>query len=153
MFVDRTMTMQSSEVYSLLVRRIRRGMVIFSTLWLVAIVAGALAFWGPRIGPWGIAIFLTAMFCRFCFGQVRQSSLLAREISADPGIVAWAQLSKIRPVFMSDRFLNLDLHDGRKFEVGLPLDEMRTFILWMSERNPAIRWELGDRVDSTTDSH
>ena len=144
--------MQSSEVYSLMVRRIRRGMVIASTLWLVAIVAGALEFWGPRIGPSGIAIFLTAMFCRFLFGHVRQRYLLAREISEDPGIVAWARLSNLRLVLMPDKFLNLYLHDGRELEVGLPPNEMRTFILWMSERNPSIRWELGDGVDSTTDS-
>ena len=144
--------MQSSEVHPLLVRRIRRGMVIFPTLWLVAIVAGALEFGGPRIGPWGIAILLTAIFCRFFFGHVRQRSLLVKEISEDPGIVAWAQVSNLRLVLMPDKFLNLYLHDGRELEVGLPPNEMRTFILWMSERNPSVRWELGDGVASTTDS-
>jgi len=53
--------MQSSEVYRLLARRIRRGLIIFTTLVLVTIVSSGVAMGVTGGGPWAVISLLAGI--------------------------------------------------------------------------------------------
>ena len=146
--------MQSSQVYRLLVRRIRRGLIIFSILWLVSSASGGLALICPGGRPWAVAAFLAGILFYLGADHVRKRDASAWRVSENPQLVYWAHpMTPHQP--LSDRaihdctLLMLHLRDGTEFEVGLPVAEMRSFVTWLSERNPSVRWGVYDNIDST----
>lgn len=140
--------MESSDVYRLLVLRIRRGMIILPVLVLITIVIEFAQFFIPGGRPFGIAAFLAflAGVClKFFYGHVRKRNADAWHIAYHPYRVDRAQpMNWIKPVAEGEiwkgEFLMLYLFDGTEFEVGLPVAEMQRFVNWLHEVNPSVQW-------------
>jgi hypothetical protein len=144
--------MQAQQVYRLLVRRIRRGIVIFGVLSAVLCIASGFAL-VHRQTAWAIAAFAAATLVGLGFRHVRSRDISARKISTDPRIVYWAHAT---PIPANEQWLlrhttvqslSLHLRDGTQFDACLSPDEMKSFVEWLRQSNPQIR--LGP-YDSTT---
>jgi len=153
--VRRIARMQAQEVYRLLVRRVRRGIVMFGTLSAVLCIASGLAL-ADRHTAWAAAAFVAAILVGLGFRHVRSRDISARKISANPKIVYWAHPTVIPANEQwllrntTVQSLSLHLRDGSQFDACLSPTEMESFIAWLRESNPAIR--LGT-YDTTTPEH
>jgi hypothetical protein len=144
--------MQSSEVYRLLARRIRRGLVIFPLLGFISAVFCGLALGSPAGRPWAAAASLASFLLFLGFDHVRKRNVSAHKVSSNPQLVYWAHpTGRHQPLAINAinncTFLMLHLRDGTAFEVGLPTAQMRAFIAWLGERSPSIRWGAYDQID------
>ena len=145
--------MQSSEVYRLLARRIRRGLIIFPTLLLVTIVSSGVATVVTGGRPWAFVGLLPGFLFYFGWKHVFNRNVTARRVSEYPQLVYWAHPTVPFQIVSGDAIhdctlLLLHLRDGREFEVGLPTAQMRAFIAWLVERNPSVRLGPYDIIDS-----
>jgi hypothetical protein len=144
--------MQAQEVYRLLVRRIRRGTVIFGALSVVLCIGSGLAL-ANRHTAWAVAAFVAAILVGLGFRHVRSRDISARKISANPQIVYWARPTVIPANEQwllrntSVQSLSLHLRDGSQFDACLSPREMESFVAWLRQSNPSIR--LG-AYDTTT---
>jgi hypothetical protein len=141
--------MQPSDVYSLLTRRIRRGLIVFSILRFASIGAAVWALVTPGNRPWGVSAFLLSILFHLGGNTVWKQNVSAWKISGDPGLVYWAHPNDLRQpcspsATIKFRFLTLHLRDGQQFEVNLPPAEMQIFMKWLNERNPTMRWGAFD---------
>ena len=97
--------MEASEVASLLTRRYRRGLVIFSTLWLASIIWGGHKLVASNNRSWAAAAFFAAILLGLGFNHARKGFVSAKHVSANPGMVYWAHSGSVRLPF-SSRSLN-----------------------------------------------
>ncbi len=150
--VRRIARMQAQEVYRLLVRRIRRGIIIFGALSAILCMASAFASANRHTG-WAAAAFVAAVLVGLGFRHVRNRDISARKISANPKIVYWAHPTVIPANEQwllrntTVQSLSLHLRDGSQFDACLSPREMEDFIAWLRDSNPGIR--LG-AYDTTT---
>ena len=144
--------MQAQEVYRLLVRRIRRGIVIFGVLSLVLCISSGLALAGKQTA-WALAALVAAIVAGLGFRHVRSREISARKISANPQIVYWAHPTVIPANEQwllrntTVQSLSIHLRDGSQFDACLSPEEMESFVSWLRQSNPSIR--LG-AYDTTT---
>ena len=137
--------MQSSEVYYLLVRRIRRGLVIFTILWFASVIVTCiLALIVPGGRPWAVTAFLASIYIYLGRDHVGKRHISALRVSEYPQVVYWAHPTSGHQAFSNDAMhdctlIMLHLRDGTEFEVRLPPEQMRAFIAWLVERNPSVR--------------
>ena len=151
--------MQLPEGYRLFLRRGPRGMIIFGTLRLVSFLVVVVALPMHFYPAWVVAgIFAYGLFTVGSH-HVRNWYVSARKVSENPQLVYWAHPTTVRQHLSSDsiqncRLLTLHLRDGTQFEVGAQMSqkEMRSFIAWLSESNPSIRWGFYDDIGSTSTS-
>lgn len=152
-FVSRIVRMQAQEVYSLLVRRIRRGIVIFGGLFVVLCIASGLL--ASRHTAWAAAAFVAAILMGLGFRHVRSRDTSARKIAADPQIVYWAHPTVIPASdqwclrYATVQSLSLHLRDGTQFDACLSPKEMESFTAWLRQSNPSVRFGA---YDTTTTS-
>lgn len=141
--------MQPSEVYRLLGRRARRGLIIFPSLWFASLATVAVASLIPGGHSWAVAAIFASILSYVAFGHVRKGLFLAWTVSENPQLVYWAQpnivVEKVSPDLIDFKFLTLHLRNGQRLEVHLPAPEMSRFIVWLSKRNPSIRWGPYDK--------
>jgi len=151
--VGRITRMQTQEVYHLLVRRVRRGIVIFGVLSVALCIASGVAFAEKRTA-WGVAGFVAAILVGLGFHHVRSRDISARKISASPQIVFWAHPTVIHPNQQwllrttTVQSLTLHLRDGSRFDACLSPAEMESFIAWLRHSNPSIRFGAYDKTTS-----
>lgn len=143
--------MEAPEVYRLLVRRLRHGLIICRTLFVISAASAAAACFVPGGPPWAVAAFLAGIMLHLVSDHIRRRNAGAWTVSVLPEIVYWAHPTcATQPVSgepVEDcRFLLLHLRDGTQFEVHLLPSEMRSFVSWLSERNPSVRWGEYDAV-------
>ena len=133
--------MESSELDRFLTRRFRRGLVIFSILWLISVGWAGQTLVASGNRAWAVAAFFAAMLSGLGFQHVRKGFIVAKRVSANPKIVYWAHSSGLRlPLSTkSQNFFILHLRDGSQLEVLLPEAEMTKFIDWLKEQNPSVR--------------
>ena len=133
--------MESSDVFRLLTRRFRRGLVIFPTLWIVAIIWGGQSLVGSRNRSWAVAASFAALLFYLGFDHVRKEFVSAKKVSVNPRIVYWGHSANLRLPFSarSSKYFILHLRDGCQLEVNLPPTEMAKFIDWLKEQNPSVR--------------
>ena len=144
-------TLQAPAVYLLLARRIRRGMLIFHALFVLALVLFAVALAVPGQRAWGGACYLLALFCWLGVVHVRKRNNAAWKVAHRPHLVYWAHPVDRKNFLIGSEakdctLLQLHLRDGAQFEVGLPPDDMRSFVDWLREQNPTVRWGAYDDV-------
>ena len=139
--------MEAQDVCRLLVRRIRRGMVIFPILFFaLCITSGAAEF--ERHTTLAGAAFVAAFFAIVGFYHVKGRANLARIISANPQIIYWAHPTMVPPNQqwllrnMTVQSLTLHLRDGNQFDACLSPKEMEEFIQWLRQSNPSIRFGI-----------
>jgi hypothetical protein len=144
--------MPAQEVYRLLVRRIRRGFIIFGVLSVVLCMGSGLA-WADGQTAWAVAAFIAAILVGLGFRHVRSRDISARKVSANPQIVYWAHPTVIPANeqwllrHTTVQSLSLHLRDGTQFDACLSPKEMESFIAWLRQSNPEVR--LG-AYDATT---
>src|SRR5438045_720929 len=128
--------MQAQEVYRLLVRRIRRGVIIFGALSVVLCISSALAVANKQTA-WAVAAFVAAILVGLGFLHVRSRDISARKISGNPQIVYWVHPTAIPPNeqwllrYTTVQSLSLHLRDGSQFDACLSPKEMESFITWL----------------------
>jgi len=143
--------MEAQHVYRLLVRRIRRGIVIFGALSVGLCIASGVAIAEKRTA-WAVAAFVGAILVGLGFHHVRSRDVSARRISADPQIVFWAHPTVIPPNQQwllrttTVQSLTLHLRDGSRFDACLSPAEMESFIAWLRLANPSIRFGAYDTI-------
>ena len=128
--------MQAQEVHRLLVRRVRRGIVIFGAMSVVLCIASGFALAG-RHTAWAVAAFVTAILVSLGFRHVKSRDISARKIATNPQIVYWAHPTVIpaneqwllRQTTVQS--LSLHLRDGSQFDACLSPEEMERFIGWL----------------------
>jgi len=141
--------MQAQEVYRLLVRRVRRGIIIFGVLFVVLCISSGLAS-AEKQRAWAVAAFVAAILVGLGFRHVRSRDISARKISANPQIVYWAHPTVIpanEQWLLSQttvQSLSLHLRDGSQFDACLSPKEMESFITWLRQSNPSIRFGAYD---------
>jgi len=141
--------MQTQEVYRLLVRRIRRGLIIFGALTVILCISSGVASANKHTG-WAVAAFVAAILVAFGFRHVRTREISARKISSNPQVVYWAHPTAMPANeqwllrYTTVVSLSLHLRDGSQFDACLSPGEMESFIAWLRESNPSIRWGAYD---------
>lgn len=137
-------TMEAPEVYRMLSRRIRRGIVIFGALAIGLCVLSGVAL-ANRERAWGASAFSAALLFHLGFQHVRSRDIAARKISEQPQLVYWAHATVIPSrqqqllALTNVQSLTLHLRDGTQFDACLAPDEMMKFTSWLTERNPSMR--------------
>jgi len=153
---DRMEELQLPEGFCKLIRRLRRGGIIFHSLYLVfcgcaggAIFAG-LFFHGWI--PWAIAAFIMGLVCRLTvLLSVGRKYISAWKVAENPQIVYWAhsldgQGRAVGKPVTESKNIRLHLKDGTQLEVeavrgtGTSQEQLREIISWLRQRNPSIRW-------------
>jgi hypothetical protein len=140
-----------------LIRRLRRGGIIFHSLSLLFLGCGCAAL----IFRWGIAWFLFAfvmsLICRLTFLlHIGRRYVSARKIVENPQIVYWGhaingQGQAMDLVVTEARTIRLHLKDGTHLSVetvrgtGTSLEQLREVISWLRQKNPEIRWGNYDK--------
>ncbi len=143
--------MHAQEVYRLLVRRIRRGIIIFGVLSIVLCISSGLAL-ASKQTAWSVAAFVAAILVGLGFRHVRSRDILARKISTHPQLVYWAHPTVIPANEQwllkntTVQSLSLHLRDGSQFDACLSPKEMESFIGWLKCQNPSIRIGAYDTV-------
>jgi hypothetical protein len=151
--VRRIARMQAQEIYRLLVRRIRRGIVVFGALFVGLCIASGLAL-ADRHTAWAAAAFVAAVLAGLGFRHVRSRDISARKISANAKIVYWAHPTVIPANeqwtlrYTTVQSLSLHLRDGSQFDACLSPKEMESFIAWLRQSNPSIRFGAYDTATS-----
>ena len=149
---DRMEELQLPEGFCKLIRRLRRGGIIFHSLFLVFLgcACGALIFhWGFS---WVIAAFIMSLVCRLTvLLSVGRKYISAWKVAENPQIVYWAhsldgQGRAIDKHVKESKNIRLHLKDGTQLEVeavrgtGTSQEQLREIISWLRQRNPSIRW-------------
>jgi hypothetical protein len=143
--------MEPNEIYRLLSRRMRRGVIIFGTLFVVLCISCGLAF-ADKQTSWAVASFVTAILMGLAFRHVRSRDTAARKIASNPHLVFWAHPTVIPANqqwllrYTTVQSLSLHLRDGGQFDACLSSNEMETFISWLMAQNPSIRMGAFDRI-------
>jgi len=137
--------MKEPEAYHRFKRRIRRGVVFFHMLWIVSVVFAGVTLVTPGRRCWAVSGLLMGILSGLAARQVRERYISARKVSENPQVVYWAHPTRPFVRFSSEKveeckLLTLHLKDGTQLEVDLPPEDMGTFIAWLKESNPFIRW-------------
>ena len=145
--------MDSSQIHSMLTRNIRRGLIIFPILKLIAIVFCVIALMTDGLRPWAALSFVASIIFFVGFNNVRKRAKAAEKVSRDPQIVYWAHPSTGHEPLSGNsihecRILTLHLRDATQLEVNLPLKQMHSFIAWLKEKNSTIRWGFYDQNEA-----
>src|SRR5262245_60380170 len=112
--------MQAQEVYRLLSRRIRRGLIVFGALSVVLWISSGLALANRQIA-WAVAEFMTAILVGLGFRHVRSRDISARIISSNPQVVYWVHPTVVPAKeqwllrYTTVNSLSLHLRDGSQF--------------------------------------
>jgi hypothetical protein len=136
--------MDSSEVYRLLSRRVRRGVVVFGALSLVCCIASGLAF-AEKQTAWAVAGFEGAILLGLGFRHVRGRDISARKLSSNPQLVYWVHPTVIPAneqwtlQLTTVQSISLHLRDGSQFDACLSPTEMESFFTWLKCQNPSMR--------------
>jgi hypothetical protein len=147
--------MQPNEVFRLINRRLRRGVILFKFLQIVSIVGTGAALLFPSWRPWAATAFLGAVLFGVAWIHVRGMYHSAWKLCNEPQIVYWAYSVDKRghisegPTATSTRLV-LHLRDGTKCEIGLSASEMEKFVTWLKESNPSVRWGDFDKSETET---
>jgi hypothetical protein len=149
---DRLEEMELPEGFRKLIRRLRRGGIIFhsSSLVFFGCACGALIFhWGMS---WAIAAFIMSLVCRLTILlSVGRKYISAWKVAETPQIVYWAhsldgQGRAIGKSVNESKNIRLHLKDGTQLEVeavrgaGTSQEQLREIVSWLRQRNPSIRW-------------
>ena len=148
---NRMEELQLPERYRKLIRRLRRGGIIFFSLSLVfgACACAALVFhWGIS---WAISAFIMSLVCRLTLVlSVGRKYVSAWKVAENPEIVYWAhsldgQGRAIDKPLSESKNVRLHLKDGTQLEVeavrgtGTTQDQLREVISWLSRCSPSTR--------------
>ena len=144
------------QVFRLLTRQMPNRVIIFQLLQIAFMACSimTLFFWGSF--PWAIAAFLASLIFTLGWVLTRQKCIIAWTLSKNPQLVYWAHPTRAKDDRVSDdpindcKLLTLHLRDGTQFQARLSMEEMRSFITWLRERNPSVRLGAYDNLDSTT---
>jgi hypothetical protein len=144
--------LQLPEGFCKLIRRLRRGGIIFNSLYYVFLgcACAALIFhWGIS---WAITAFILGLVCRLTFLlSVGRRYISAWKVAENPQIVYWAHSldgqgrAIVEPVAESKN-IRLHLKDGTQLAVeavrgtGTSHEQLREIISWLRQCNPSIRW-------------
>ncbi len=143
--------MQPIEVFRLINKRLRRGVILFKILQIVSIACAGAAVLFPLWRPWAATAFLGAILFGVAWIHVRGMFHSAWKLCNEPQIVYWAYSVDKRghfsevPTATSTRLV-LHLRDGTKCEIGLSALEMGKFVAWLNEKNPSVRWGEYDKI-------
>lgn len=145
--------MERPKEFILFVRRLRRGALLFRILWLSSIGLTGLALLLPEHRYLAIGIFPLAILFALGMEHVSKRHISAWKVSKDPNLVYWVHPTSKHESAINDsmedcKSLTLHLRDGCQFEVDLPPSDIRTFLAWLKEENPAVRWGNYDATDS-----
>jgi hypothetical protein len=155
---DKMEELQLPAGFRKLLKRLRRGGIIFHCLYLgFCGLAGGAFFAGTILHAWGfwvlaVFLFVLSLVCRLTVllsaGRKYISALKAAE---NPQIVYWAhsldgQGRATDKIVTESRNVRFHLKDGTLFEVeavrgtGTSQEELREVISWFRQHNPSIRW-------------
>jgi len=144
--------LQLPEGFCKLIRRLRRGGIVFHSLFLVFLGCGCAAVifhWGIS---WVITAFNVSLVCRLTvLLSVGRKYISAWKVAENPQIVYWAhsldgQGRAIDTPVSESKNIILHLKDGTPLEVeavrgtGTSQEQLREIISWLRQRNPSIRW-------------
>jgi hypothetical protein len=152
--------LQLPEGFCKLLRRFRRGGILFHSLYLILLgcAGGALV---CHLGiSWAIAAFILCLVCRLTvLLSIGRKYISACNVAENPQIVYWGHSMDRQgraidtPVTESKNIL-LHLKDGTQVEVeavrgtGVSQTQLREIIFWLRQRNPSIRWGDYDKPSS-----
>ena len=88
--------MTSTEVYHLMNRQLRRGLVFFPTLLLLSIAAAVTAWFVPGGRPWTVVGYLVGILCYLGADHVRKRRFSAWTVSQFPQFIYWAHPTAAR---------------------------------------------------------
>ena len=148
--------MEPPKGYGLIIRRTRRGLILFPILWIAVAVFGGIMGVKPGHRVWAVAALPFCVLIGLAGHQVRRRHISAWKVSKNPRIVYWAHPTTVRERLSEEeigdcKLLMLHLRDGWDLEVNFPQTDMREFIAWLKEENPSMRWGPYDSVDSAAD--
>ena len=154
---NRMEELQLPEGFRKLIRRLRRGGIIFHSLFLIffGCTCSALIFhWGIS---WAIAAFIMSLVCRLTVVlSVGRKYISAWKAAENPEVIYWAHSldgqgrAVDQPVSDSNN-IRLHLKDGTQFELesvrgtGTSSEQLQEVISWLRQRNPSIRWGNYDK--------
>ena len=131
--------MEAPEVFRMLTRRIRRGFWICLIFFCLTSALGMTLLILSVGRQWAVLSFVAAMHFYVWRIFAARKMRSAVTVSQNPHHVYWVRPTTIQLSACSDTFIALHLRDGAELEVGLPIDEVRRFVAWLSEHNPSLR--------------
>ncbi len=149
--------LQLPEGFRKLIRRLRRGGIIFYSLSLVFLgcaCASLILHWGI---PWAITAFIMSMVCRLTAAlSIGRRYLSAWKAAENPQIIYWVhstdrQGRAIDTPVTESKTLRLHLKDGTQLDVetvagtGISQADLQDIISWLSQRNSSMRWGNYDK--------
>ena len=149
---NRMEELQLPEGFRKLLRRLRRGGMIFHSLFLVfaGCSGAALSFhWGIS---WAVAAFIMGLVCHLTvLLSIGQKYISAWKVAESPQIVYWAhsidgQGRAIDTPVTESKNIRLHLKDGTELAVeavrgtGTTQAELQDVISWLNQKNPTMRW-------------
>jgi hypothetical protein len=160
---DKMKELQLPEGFRKLLKRLRRGGIIFYSLYLVFCgLAGGAFFAGIILHAWGfwvlaIFLFFLSLACRLTvLVSIGRKHISAWKAAENPQIIYWAhsldgQGRATDKIVTESRNVRFHLKDGTQFEVeavlgtGTSQEELREVISWFRQRNSSIRWGNYDK--------
>lgn len=149
--------LQLPEGFCKLIRRLRRGGIIFQSLYFIFLgcaCATLIFHWGIS---WAITAFIMSLVCRLTvLLSVGRQYISAWKVAENPQIVYWAhsldgQGRAIDTLVTESKNIRLHLKDGTQLAVeavrgtGISQEQLREIISWLQQRNPSIRWGNYDK--------
>ena len=158
---DKLEELQLPEGFRKLIRRLRRGGIIFHTLSLLFLTGACsvlIFHWGIS---WAITAFILCLVCRLTvLLSIGRKYISAWKVAEDPKIVYWVHSTdgqgraNDQPVSES-RTVRLHLKDGTQLEVeavtgtGISQTQLQDALSWLRHKNQALRWGDYDKPVST----
>lgn len=155
---DRMKELELPEGFRKLLRRLRRGGIIFhlSSLVFIGCACASLLFhWGIS---WAIAAFILSLVCRLTvLLSIGQKYISAWKAAENPHIIYWAhsldrQGRATDKIVTESKNVRFHLKDGTQFEVeavrgtGTSQEELCEVISWFRQRHSSIRWGSYDQT-------
>jgi hypothetical protein len=149
---DKMEELQLPAGFRKLLKRLRRGGIIFHSIHLILIgcaCASLIFHWGIS---WAITAFILSLVCRLTvLLSIGRKYISAWKAAENPQIVYWAhslhgQGRATDKIVTESKNVRLHLKDGTQFEVeavrgtGTSQEQLQEVISWFRQRNPSIRW-------------
>jgi hypothetical protein len=149
---NRMEELQLPEGLRKLLRRLRRGGIIFHSLHLVfaGCAGGALFFHGGI--PWAVTAFVLSVACKLTAAlHIGRRYICAWKVAENPQIVYWAHSADgheqaIDRLVTESLSITLHLNDGTQLDVsavrgtGTSQAELQDIVSWLMKKNPSMRW-------------
>jgi hypothetical protein len=133
--------------YQALAHSFRVRLAMLASMICFSLATGGVALVTGIGRPWAVTAFLAALIVWCGWNHLRKWNNSVQRLEQNPQLVYWAFPTNSHgspptsdDIFYGCTMLFLYLRDGTAGTVVLSTAQMRAFIAWLRERNPAMRW-------------